>query len=230
MPEILAKIKIPNKRPLISFKSAKEMFNFSKSHVAQYRQKEFDQCWTNISAAKDKEINEHWFFREYLWVVYVAGFSAQTISKKYEQLLIAHQIEDREGNYVQTTHENCYFGLYGGYDDVFAVFKNKRKARSIQECRLDLHLSGWDIFHSYYLKERDPKKLDDLPGVGPALACHLARNLGNVNVCKPDVHLMRLAAHYNLDSVDRLCRALSRDPVGKTDLILWLASVDNGTT
>ena len=236
MPEILAPVEIERK-PLNSYSDAHRMFSAAKKHVEEHRQREFETCSKNCSSAAKKEIDPHWFLREFLWCVYVSGFSAKTISKKYDSLLRAHRIEDRNGNYIDINIRNAYFSalreggeIVDGYKEVLEIFKNKRKAESVQLVRNLIYKETWPSFYMKYVHDRSPAQLEELPGLGPALSCHLARNLGNLNVCKPDVHLKRLASHYNYVSVEALCKGVSADPIGLTDLILWFASVDHGTT
>lgn len=228
MPEIVASIEIPETASLVSFKNARKMFEHAILHVNTYRHDEYRRCWANIEKASKSNIDPHWFLREFLWCVYVSGFSAKTISKKYISLLIAHGIEDVVGQYVPMTTADS------GKDrlaDVFKIFKNQRKAESVQSVRNSIFTDGWDAFHAKYVSPRSPTMLEELPGIGPALSCHLARNLGNKDVCKPDVHLKRVAAHYGFESVEALCKGVSsHSPVGHTDLILWMASIDLGTT
>lgn len=238
MPEILADLKAPHvKKSLISFPSIRHLYNFAVEHVKTHRQQEFDRCWASVLKAKASKLDPHWFLREFLWCTYVSGFSAKTISKKYDALLQAHRIENSLGNYLPADQYNAIFTcmreggcMVDGYKDVFKIFKNKRKAQAVQIARLGIYRQGWEEFAAEYIGEREPARLIELPGIGPALSCHLARNLGNVHVCKPDVHLKRVAETYGLQTVHELCVAASLEPVGKTDLILWLASVDNGTT
>lgn len=252
MPEILAELSaVYPRKSLVDFPNPGKMWAFAQKHVAAHREKEFKDCWTQMLRAKDRWVDEHWFLREFLWCVYVSGFSAKTISKKYDALLRAHLIEDEHGNYIRITEDNWFLpqvwrnptpgvevpphekkvkDVHDGYVEVYKIFKNVRKAQAVQHVRMEINGKGWFRFHETYLSDRDPALLEELPGIGPALSCHLSRNLGNVDVCKPDVHLKRIAARFGFDSVRSLCKGLSDDPVGKTDLILWLASVDNGTT
>lgn len=213
------------KRSLSSFPDASSMYSFANQHVKEHRLQEYNRSLASMITAQQGEINQHWFMREYLWVVYVSGFSAEIISSKYNKLLIAHQIEDGFGSYIPIKKDNILSDLA----PVFEVFKNKKKADAIQQTRKLIFYHDWPYFYDYYVKQRDPEKLDLLPNIGPALACHLARNLGNDKVCKPDVHLNRLAERYGYDSAADLCRAVSPAPIGLTDLILWFAAKDHGT-
>jgi len=225
MPEILKDLQADyEKKSLVSFSDAAEMFKFAKNHVASRRKSELSFYWDKAAASP---ITPHQFLREFLWCVYVSGFSAKTISKKYDALLQAHWIEDADGQFIPPTSDVL---SKDAWDRLLDIFANQRKAEYVQLVRKKMADRGWYIFHTQYVSYRDPQKFRLLKGIGPALSCHLARNLGNVNVCKPDVHLVRVAKKYGLPSVHALCESVSSEPVGKTDLILWLASVDNGTT
>lgn len=214
---------------LISFNSPQAMYDYALEHVKKYRSKELESFWTNILKTSTLPITEHAFLREYTWCIYVSGFSAATIAKKINTLLVAHNIEDSAGNYIPITESSII--PPEARHSIYAIFNNKRKANYIQQMRTRILIEGWKILHDTILSKRDPSWLTSLPGIGPALSCHLARNLGNLDVIKPDVHLTRIAKHYNFDNAYDLCKTLSgSDRMGKVDLILWLASVDNGTT
>ena len=49
---------------------------------------------------------------------------------------------------------------------------------------------------------------ETLPYIGPVIKYHLAMNVG-ADVCKPDVHLARLATHQNLTVPDLCCKLVS---------------------
>jgi len=216
-------------RSLASFESAAEMFQYATLYVQAHRQHELDDIWQTILIASQTDITEHLFLKEYLWCVYVSGFSAQTIAKKYKALLCAHFIEDENQQPVKIEPSNVLdeAGLRGVYE----IFRNKSKARAVQKTRKLILTCSWQPFYEEWIKPREPEKLMMLPNIGPALSCHLARNLGNLNVVKPDVHLVRLAKKYDFESVADMCKHLSpTHPPGYTDLILWIASRDNGTT
>lgn len=223
MPEIIKKIDCL-KRSLKSFKSAKEMFAFANIHVEKNRSSEFLKCWSAIEQASLQKPTPHKFLREYLWCVHVSGFSAACISSKYDSLLRAHRIEDSHGNFMEICTDNVVRDL----SEVFTIFKNKVKAMAIQKTRSLILELGWDGFERRY-SPRQPELLIGLPNIGPALSIHLARNMGNINLVKPDVHLTRLSNQYGFSSVADMCKDVSLEPLAKTDLVLWLASVDHGT-
>lgn len=200
------------------------MFAFALEHVRLHRQSEFDRSLSSILAMKNG-VSERDFFLEYLWCVYVSGFSAKIISSKYKSLLVSHNILDAAGEYIGISPKNIVSNL----SPVLSVFKNRSKAKAVQATRRIMLDMGWAGFYGKFVKARDPQALDALPNIGPALACHLARNLGNLSICKPDVHLNRLAGHYGFATAMDMCKALSDDEIGKTDMVLWYAAADHGT-
>jgi thermostable 8-oxoguanine DNA glycosylase len=212
---------------LVSFDSFAEMWAYVSNYVETYRKRELEEFWSTVEKAAAKPFNEHFFVREHMWCVYVAGFSAATIGKKFPQLLLCHNIEDHEGTYLRITKDNIR--AIDKADDLLAVFGNKRKAAAVQAMRQIILDRGWETLFKERLSTREPDALNGLPGIGPTLACHLARNLGNIDVVKPDVHLVRLAKRYGFATPKDMCRAASPGPLGRTDLILWLACADNGT-
>lgn len=227
MPELVGKIEV-EKKSLASFADPHEMYAFALAHVLTHRKKEFERSLASVKEAAKIDIPEHWFMREYLWVVYVSGFKAERITAKYDQLLQLHKIEDADHQYVPIRFDNLLL-----YDEnlrpVYKVFANRKKAKAIQRVREEIQTRGWKEFYADYVKARDPVQLDRLPNIGPALACHLARNFGNLAVCKPDVHLNRLAEHFGYETPTKLLQVVSETPIGQTDLVLWMASQDLGT-
>lgn len=90
------------------------------------------------------------------------------------------------------------------------------------------HKEWWD---EYDLLFNDPEKMEFLKTLpymgGKALVYQLAKNLGFKNVCKPDVHLNRLAKINGFRSPQRMCKEIS-DNTGKfisyIDTILWFSA------
>ena len=204
------------RKSLASFRDAKEMYSFAEAHVDGHRKGELESFWSGIVGMSTREISEHRFLREYAWCVYVSGFSAATISKKFKDLMVAHRIENAGGDYLSV---DIGISLPGAdhrlwnrdsrvLSDVLKVFGNYRKAEAVQLVRYDIWVGGWKQLHDRII-DRRPESFEPLPMIGPALSRHLARNLGNQHVAKPDVHLKRLAGRYGHSSVDDMLRSLS---------------------
>lgn len=228
--ELIAKKFQGAKRPLTSFGSASEMYSFAKEHVENHREAEFNASWNQVLEASKTDVTEKRFMMEYVWCVHVAGFSAARVSRFYDKLLVAHNVLDEEGEYRAIAADNLIdMSDPEKAQRVWSVWKNKAKGRAVQSVRKMLMEQGWEAFHEEYLYGRKPGRIYRLPFMGPALACQLARNLGNTCVAKPDVHLTRLARQYGFADAGSLCLGVSSNPAGYTDLVLWYASVDHGT-
>lgn len=211
------------------------MYGFARRWVHEHRQEEFDAAWDRIHEASQAPLTEHFFMKEYAWCVYVSGFSATNVSRIFDLLLKAHRIEDRNGNYVDPTEAN----VLSNVPNVLKVFRNKKKAEAVQEVRRLVLELGWPKFMIEYLSDQDgkartpdPRGLLRLPYMGPALSCQLARNLGNLGVVKPDVHLKRLATKSGLTTPQELCDRIAdeaNEVPAKIDLVLWMTCVDLGS-
>lgn len=242
--EIIANRAVSGLKSLASFTSVKALWQYADLHVTAYRKAERDSIWKSfVDMEQGKNVTEHRFMREYVWCVHVSGFSAKVVSRLIDKLLVAHQIEAPDGSYIVISDSNL-LGPDRIAVNVYPVNKNKAKAKAIQAVRKKIFEAGWLKFAEQHLGAGPlPQDLQRLPFLGPALSCHMARNLGNLNVAKPDVHLTRLANKLGLSTVDSLCRAclVAMSPagqdvhlgghnyVGYVDLVLWLASVDCGT-
>ncbi|GEM_PF-2125761 len=214
------------RKDLCAFPTLKALYRFALSHVQKYRARELAATWRRIKEYARLRLTEERFLKEYLWCVYVAGFSAQTVSKKYDELLKAHKVLDVRGAFYPITQRELLPKTYCRAP--LKIIRNRAKCEAIRRTRLLILEKGWVAFEKEFLDRRSPESLQRLPFIGPILACHLARNLGNTEVCKPDVHLVRLAKHYGFGSVQLMCESLGR-PAGKVDLILWYTSADNRT-
>ena len=204
------------------------MYQAARDHVQTHRRQEYESALASFIAASQGPILEHPFMREYVWVVHVSGFRASIISKKFPALLQAHKVEDADGNYQPITQDTL-FSSQDHFRGVWNVWANRQKGQAVQIVRRMIWDMGWDAFRDRHLTRR-PEDLKGLPFMGPALSCHMARNLGNLNVVKPDLHLNRLAKKYGFENAQRMCERLDSQPAGVTDLTLFYAAVDLATT
>jgi hypothetical protein len=65
--------------------------------------------------------------------------------------------------------------------------------------------------------------LEALPFIGTVTKWHLAKNLG-LDVAKPDRHLLRIAARFGYDDVQRMCHDICEfcgERISVADLVLW---------
>lgn len=225
----LIKGKIKGTRSLVSFKSLAEMFDYALEHVNKHRSAEFKTTLENYRKAEKTEIDEERFTKEYVWACYVSGWSARVVTSLFDKLLAAHKIVDSSGNFVPASPSSVCDDI----EEVLNVFANERKATAVMTVRSMISIGSWKQFSETYLKKPvDPEVLSDLPFMGPAMSCHLARNLGNLDLIKPDIHLTRLAEFYNEDSPLEMCTKIAKKrnmQLGQVDLILWMAATDAGT-
>lgn len=110
---------------------------------------------------------------------------------------------------------------YNAGQNVFDVFGHEGKAAAIHE----VYLRKQKYFDEYKRSTNKIKHLEKLPWIGPITKFHLAKNLG-VDCCKPDRHLVRLAAKHKMTPFE-LCKKLSKetgDRVATVDVVLWRAA------
>ncbi len=139
------------------------------------------------------------FFLEYTWVVVNSGMKEQVARKIYENILRAISV----------------------HEPVDTAFGHRGKANAISQMLLAYN----GCFQDFQRSEDKVEYLASLPWIGKITKYHLARNLG-LDVCKPDRHLVRIAAKYNT-TPDELCRRLSKetgDRIGTVDVVLWRAA------
>lgn len=182
-----------------------------------------------ISSVKFEEVDDDFFFREYVWVVHATGFSAKAVGNFMPRLLKAYGWWDKLA--------------FESFDDVMGrvakVCNNKQKAKAIfdtagimknaliPENRNKAIL--WNDWKNENLSS--PELLSKLPYIGKVTCFHLARNIGLLDFVKPDLHLVRMAKFWGfVDAVD-MCKFVQPGgmPLGVVDLILWYSASTFGT-
>ena len=186
---------------------------------------EFYDSWESIARASVDVISEEFFFRNYLWCVYVSGFSAKAVTANYDKLLVAHNLVDERGKFVPSEKASP-----PDKDQDFKIWRNHAKFNALFKTRKET-TEGWMPFRKRYLDARDPLAIQNIAFMGPALSMHLARTLGAVQLVKPDVHLVRLAKNFGFYTAHDLCVGARESclrmadwPLGKVDLLLWYAA------
>jgi len=170
------------------------------------------------------EIQPSLFFEEYVWVACASGFSAKAVSKFVDRLI----------------NELGWFDILAKEEfvDVFErtklVLNNKDKIKAMHQTAkmmLDgMETLGWEKFKQEYMST--PEKLQKFPYIGKITCFHLARNIGLLEVVKPDLHLVRMAKHWGYKDCVTMCEDLRPNgmPLGIVDYILWIAAATFGTT
>ena len=140
------------------------------------------------------------FFLSYLWVVLNSGMKEQIARKIYERILKAIGDNIPIGN----------------------VFRHKGKIKAINQAKA-YYVNWYFIYQSKKSYVEKLQYLKTLPFIGKITKYHLLRNLGNLDFCKPDRHLVRIARQSNT-TPQTLCEKLSEetgDKVGVVDVVIW---------
>ena len=110
--------------------------------------------------------------------------------------------------------------------EALKIINYERKIDAIIKTTKWLHETSESEFKRFLLDaQKDIKIFKQLDYIGDITKYHLALCLG-FNVAKPDVHLTRIAGHFNKDPLE-LCKKLSQEtgyPVRIVDAILWRAA------
>lgn len=163
------------------------------------------------------------FFEEYVWVACATGFSAKAVSKFIDRLI------DKLGWYDELALEQ--------FEDVFervrSILNNRDKIKAMHKTakmiREGVFETGWDKWKQDYMST--PEKLQKLPYIGKITCFHLARNIGLMEVVKPDLHLVRMARHWGYKDCVTMCKDVRPKgmPLGIVDYIFWIAAATFGT-
>ena len=165
-----------------------------------------------------KHLKSKTFLSEYCWVVYASGFKVEIIESKFPELKIAFKNFDLAA-----------LSRMRSIKQVLKVFNNETKANCFLNGSKAIFQEGFSNFKRN-LNSNGVDYLEKLPGIGPITKFHLAKNIGLVDIEKPDIWLVRIAEKYNstvTEVVDFLSEKnrLSRHVV---DVILWRYLADNG--
>lgn len=142
------------------------------------------------------------FAIEFTFVVCNSGMKAQIARRIFERIRLAQDHEE----------------------SAHTVFGHKGKASAIDA----MWAGREEKFHEFSMLDSDAARVDflaTLPWIGQITKWHLAKNLG-VNCCKPDRHLVRIAAASN-ETPAELCERIAEDlgdKVAVVDLVIWRAA------
>jgi len=191
--------------------SPQSIFGKAAGFTKEYYRETVDR----ISNTALPNVSPEFFFDEYTWVVHATGFSSHAVTKFMPALRSAW-------GPVLLIPSDLGQVLPG----VLKVCNNPVKARSIHKTAMIIQaaVSGgeWENWKRDYLST--PEALSNLPYIGKITSMHLARNLGNLQVVKPDLHLVRMAQHFGYKDafvmVAEMSKQESLEP-GIADLCLW---------
>jgi thermostable 8-oxoguanine DNA glycosylase len=228
--------KLVRGKTLLDCTSLQDVGYLALETVQAHCQAEFDSAWQSVQDRRLRPVTEEEFFKEYVFCVYVSGFSAKVVANKLDAILRAYGLYTEANEFVSpmmSTHIPMF-------DAVRQVWANRTKfdaiLRTMLLCR---EANSWEQFHHKYLAHKSPEQVGTLPFMGPALRHHLARNIGNTSCAKPDLHLTRLVEKHEivdlsglgLTAVQNLCHLIKRQckplefyPLGKVDMLLFFAA------
>ena len=196
---------------------ASKIFEEAKKYCEANYPDELD--WANgISIKVFRHLKSERFLAEYCWVIYVSGFKVSTIESIFPDLRIAFK-----------SFELDALAKMRSLKGVLSIFKNERKASSFLTGSKSIAKEGFSEFKKR-LKVEGVDMLEKLPGIGPVTKFHLAKNIGLIDVAKPDIWLVRAAEACNT-SVDELVEFLSKKygiSRHAVDVIIWRHGADNG--
>lgn len=162
------------------------------------------------------EVKESRLVEEYIWCVLVSGFRARTISNIWDKIKLFTN---------QFNLSYCVSNPVIVEKALLSVFNNRRKVNNISTgLRYLNHVGSDEWLHKI---KNDYNVLQSLPGIGPVVCYHLARNLG-VDVAKPDLWLLRMCKWFGYpethEGVQDFCKSISDitdHRIGQVDGIIW---------
>lgn len=172
-----------------------------------------DECRSWRQQAPE-DITEYQFLREAAWVVLSSGMRESVVRSRFPGVSEAFRWW-RSAAEIASDGARCV-------DHALQCFQHRPKMRAIVTIAEQIADAGMDTWR--HRMAADPiGSLRSLPFMGPATACHLAKNLG-CDVAKPDRHLSRIAAAAGFDSAHDLCSAIAAftgQPRASVDSVLW---------
>lgn len=193
------------------------LFEIAKNYCEENHPDELE--WANsISPKTFKYLKAKQFLSEYCWVIYASGFKVEIIEAIFPRLRIAFKEFELEN-----------LARMRSLKAVLEIFNNERKANSFLQGSKLIAKEGFSTLKRR-LKREGVDMLEQLPGIGPITKYHLAKNIGLIDVAKPDVWLVR-AADACASTVEELVAFLSEQygmSHHSVDVILWRYGADKG--
>jgi len=165
-----------------------------------------------------EKVDGRFFFREYVFCVYVAGWSWSNVDLRWNRLEKCF----RKWDYKQVSSNSAQVR-----DEALTIINHEKKTDAILQCATKLSSWGWARFRDWlqgYSLLVPPRQLGY---IGPAVRYHLARNIG-ADVAKPDRYMLNLAAKNGYPPTDpgvqqfaKRISVLTGERVGVVDYVLW---------
>jgi len=191
--------------------NAKDLFRRAVRFARAY----YSDVINRIESTRLEDVSPDMFFTEYLWVVHATGFSSHAVTKFMPRLAAAWG----PVSMINPDLGKCL-------PPVLAVCNNPMKAKAVHQTAMRVQNAltgpGWEEWRKDNLA--NPDQLVRLPYIGRTTCMHLARNLGNLDVVKPDLHLVRMAKRFDYQDSMEMIKAMSSQEgtaLGISDLCLW---------
>lgn len=204
------------KEDYLKLQSVISVFHDAESFVKTNYPRELDEV-NRFLDINPEHIGKTDFFSQYTHVVYCSGFKYSVVVKNWDQIADAwcnfnpHEVAEN----INTCKEKAS-----------KIINHKGKINAIANTAQWLNKVSGTYLTQFILDAQ--KKIDlfkQLDYIGDVTKYHLGICMG-FDVIKPDVHIQRLADHYDLDPFE-MCETLSEQtgyPRRVVDAILWRAS------
>lgn len=159
------------------------------------------------------EIDEHRFLAEYAWVVFNCGMRNSVIEAKWKAIRQAFHY------FIPLVIVKNPIKIQAA---ALKIFGNKKKVHAVIAMAHKIVREGFELSMRSKIQKNPLEYLKSFPFIGDVTKFHFARNLGFEYV-KPDRHLKRLAAKYNMTPAE-LCNLIHEKTgrrLGAIDVVLW---------
>lgn len=194
-----------------------KLFDTAKSYCHKNASAELKEA-LRVDENTFKNLKSKKFLSQYCWVIYASGFREAILAGVFGELEDAFKGFDLE-RLARTR----------SIQPALKVFNNKNKANAFLRGSKLIAEEGFSAFKKR-VRIEGLDALEKLPGIGPITKTHLAKNIGLLDVAKPDRWLER-AAEMTSSTVDELVGFLSANyqlSRHVVDLIIWRYAADNG--
>lgn len=193
--------------------SALLFFDEAVSVVKNLGWYEKDVAWQ--SSRDPQTFTEHGLLSDIAWVILNSGFRNTTATKLWPSINHSFFYFDSAATILR--HRRICV------QDALKVLNHPGKIEAMATAAEIVHEEGFDALKSKIIEDPIPTLLR-FPFIGKIVVYHLAKNLGFINLAKPDRHLVKIANAFGYQDVQEFCRILSEYcnlPISCVDLILW---------
>ena len=193
-----------------------DLFRRAEGYVTQHYYEDIETAKKFLEISLE-DVGKGFFMCQYAHDVYCSGFRYEVVSKRWDEILDAYH--DFDVDYIVLYKDKVRaeaMKIIAHTKKIEAILTTAKKIRDMSEERFKQFL--FDCRKNLDLFKR-------LGYIGDVTKYHIALCLG-LDVSKPDVHITRIANHFNKDPLS-FCRDLAEEtgyPVRIVDAILWRAA------